>query len=78
MPPVEIKGTVRRTWLGGLLAVLGGFLLIFAARLAGGCTSGHMLSGTTQLALSGLVFAIAAFGTGACSLVRFLYREPGA
>jgi uncharacterized membrane protein YedE/YeeE len=77
VPPVEIKGTARRPWLRGLLAVLGGFLLIFGARLAGGCTSGHMLSGMTQLAVSGLVFAIAAFGTGAL-LARFLYREPGA
>jgi uncharacterized membrane protein YedE/YeeE len=35
----------------------GGFILIFGARMAGGCTSGHILSGGMQLALSSLVFA---------------------
>ncbi|MFB6319913.1 YeeE/YedE thiosulfate transporter family protein [Saccharicrinis sp. FJH54] len=35
----------------------GGFILIFGARMAGGCTSGHILSGGMQLALSSFVFA---------------------
>jgi uncharacterized membrane protein YedE/YeeE len=33
-----------------------GFLLIVGARLAGGCTSGHFLSGMSQLAMSAMVF----------------------
>jgi len=33
-----------------------GFLLIIGARLAGGCTSGHFLSGMSQLAMSAMVF----------------------
>lgn len=37
-------------------AFLGGFFLLFGARLAGGCTSGHGISGTLQLAVSGWVF----------------------
>ena len=36
---------------------IGGFILIFGARMAGGCTSGHILSGGMQLAISSLVFA---------------------
>jgi len=36
---------------------IGGFILIIGARMAGGCTSGHILSGGMQLALSSLVFA---------------------
>jgi len=40
---------------------LGGALVIFGARLAGGCTSGHMMSGMMQTSLSGYLFAIAAF-----------------
>jgi len=32
-------------------ALIGGFLLGFGARMAGGCTSGHGISGTAQLAL---------------------------
>jgi uncharacterized membrane protein YedE/YeeE len=35
---------------------VGGFLIVIGARLAGGCTSGHMLSGIPQLAISGFVF----------------------
>jgi uncharacterized membrane protein YedE/YeeE len=37
---------------------LGGFLIVFGARLAGGCTSGHVLSGISQTAVSGLVFIL--------------------
>jgi uncharacterized membrane protein YedE/YeeE len=42
-------------------AFLGGFVLILGARLAGGCTSGHILSGGMQLAISSLVFAVFVF-----------------
>lgn len=42
-------------------ALVGGFLLIFGARMAGGCTSGHILSGGMQLAISSLVFAVCTF-----------------
>lgn len=42
-------------------SLIGGFLVIFGARMAGGCTSGHVLSGGMQLALSSLVFAMFVF-----------------
>lgn len=42
-------------------AFAGGFILIFGARLAGGCTSGHVISGGMQLAVSSLVFAFFVF-----------------
>ncbi|MEL7586824.1 MAG: YeeE/YedE thiosulfate transporter family protein [Prolixibacteraceae bacterium] len=42
-------------------AFAGGFLLIIGARMAGGCTSGHILSGGMQLALSSLIFGIFVF-----------------
>lgn len=45
-------------------AFAGGFLIIFGARLAGGCTSGHIISGMTQLAASGFLFGAAVFATG--------------
>ena len=35
---------------------IGGFFLIIGARLAGGCTSGHFLSGMTQTAFSSIIF----------------------
>jgi uncharacterized membrane protein YedE/YeeE len=45
-------------------AFAGGFLFLFGARIAGGCTSGHVISGITQLAVSGLLFGAAVFASG--------------
>jgi uncharacterized membrane protein YedE/YeeE len=45
-------------------AFLGGVLIVFGARLAGGCTSGHIISGITQLSLSGIIFGAAVFASG--------------
>ncbi|WP_024851537.1 YeeE/YedE thiosulfate transporter family protein [Hydrogenovibrio kuenenii] len=42
-------------------AFLGGIFTLFGARLAGGCTSGHMISGMLQTAVSGYVFAFGVF-----------------
>lgn len=42
-------------------AFIGGFLIIIGARMAGGCTSGHIISGGMQFALSSFVFAIFVF-----------------
>lgn len=54
------RTTARRYWD----AFLGGFLILFGARLAGGCTSGHIISGITQLAVSSMIFGAAVFATG--------------
>jgi uncharacterized membrane protein YedE/YeeE len=53
-------------------AFAAGFLLLFGARLAGGCTSGHILSGVSQLAVSSILFFAATFGT-AVLIARALY-----
>ena len=39
----------------------GGFLILFGSRLAGGCTLGLFISGSTQLAISGLYFGVVIF-----------------
>ncbi|GAA5316377.1 MAG: YeeE/YedE thiosulfate transporter family protein [Candidatus Pelagadaptatus aseana] len=44
-----------------LLSFVGGFLCVYGARMAGGCTSGHMMSGMMQTSVSGFVFAASAF-----------------
>lgn len=44
-----------------LFTFLGGFLVLFGARLAGGCSSGHMMSGMMQTAVSGYIFALSTF-----------------
>jgi hypothetical protein len=45
-------------------AFLGGAILMFGARLAGGCTSGHGISGSLQLAVSSWSFFLATFAAG--------------
>lgn len=45
-------------------AAIGGAILIYGARMAGGCTSGHALSGGMQLSVSGWIFMAAFFVTG--------------
>jgi uncharacterized membrane protein YedE/YeeE len=55
-------------------AAAGGFLILFGARLAGGCTSGHIISGISQLALSGMVFAAGVFVAG-ITVARTLYAR---
>lgn len=42
-------------------AFAGGFLLLYGARMADGCTSGHMMSGMMQGAVSGYAFAGSVF-----------------
>ncbi|WP_270439275.1 YeeE/YedE thiosulfate transporter family protein [Candidatus Bacteroides intestinigallinarum] len=42
-------------------AFVGGVILIFGARMADGCTSGHIISGGMQFAASSYVFAIFTF-----------------
>ncbi|WP_269581771.1 YeeE/YedE thiosulfate transporter family protein [Roseibium sp. Sym1] len=55
-------------------AFAGGFIVIYGARLAGGCTSGHMMSGMMQTALSGYLFAAGAFAA-AVPTAMMLYKE---
>ncbi|HSO21139.1 MAG TPA: YeeE/YedE thiosulfate transporter family protein [Desulfosarcina sp.] len=58
---------------------VGGFLILFASRLAGGCTLGLFISGATQLAVSGLYFGVLIFGF-AMITARIVYgprrKEP--
>ena len=44
------------------------------ARLAGGCTSGHGISGSLQLALSGWLFFACVFASGMIT-ARVMFRK---
>lgn len=55
---------------------IGGFILLFGARFGGGCTSGHMISGVSQLAVSSLIFSGALF-VSAIVTARWLYGDWG-
>ena len=81
--PEQDKGSMPRMWVDqfgnstvkrNAAAFLGGVLLLFGARLAGGCTSGHMISGISQLALSSFLFGVVTFGS-AILMAHYLYRN---
>ncbi len=55
-----------------LAALAGGVVAMFGARLADGCPSGHGLSGTMQLAVSGFI-ALVCFFLGGMLVARLLY-----
>ena len=57
-------------------AFFGGFILLFGARFGGGCTSGHMISGVSQLAISSFLFSAALF-ISAIATARWLYPDRG-
>lgn len=52
-----------------------GALMLFGARMAGGCTSGHGISGTLQLALSSWVFFVTFFTSGIVTAFALFGRE---
>lgn len=57
-------------------SLIGGVLAIIGARMAGGCPSGHGLSGVSQLGVSSFVAVILFFVAGIVT-VRILYRGGG-
>jgi uncharacterized membrane protein YedE/YeeE len=59
-----------------VVALGGGILLGFGARWAGGCTSGHGISGSIQLSLASIITA-ACFFIGGIAVAMFLYRVIG-
>ncbi|TCP61832.1 hypothetical protein EV663_10312 [Rhodovulum bhavnagarense] len=66
-------GNVLKRWL---VAFAGGFIVLYGARLAGGCTSGHMMSGMSQTAVSGYVFALGAF-ISAFTTALIMFKQEG-
>lgn len=56
------------------VAFVGGFLILFGARIASGCTTGHGLSGMTQLALSSTVAVVTMFAGGIATAMLALRR----
>lgn len=54
-------------------AFLGGGLMAFGARMAGGCTSGHGISGTLQLAVGSWI-AVVCFFVGGIATAFLMFR----
>ena len=76
---------VPATWAGAfgssppvrlMVALAGGIILGLGARWAGGCTSGHGISGTLQLALSSCLAALCFFAGGILTAVLIFKVLP--
>jgi uncharacterized membrane protein YedE/YeeE len=74
VPFIWKKRFGENRWQRYLWAFLGGVILLFGARLAGGCTSGHGISGGLQLSLSSWLFLAAMFCGGVATAFP-LYRK---
>ena len=57
-----------------LWSFIGGFILIIGARMADGCTSGHILSGGMQIAISSFIFTIFVF-IGLLITGKYFYKN---
>ena len=55
-----------------VLLLIGGVLIGFGARYAGGCTSGHAISGLSNLQIPSLI-AVIGFFIGGLVMIHFLY-----
>jgi uncharacterized membrane protein YedE/YeeE len=55
-------------------AFLGGIVAMFGARMAGGCPSGHGLSGLMQMSVSGFI-AMTGFFVGGIIVARLIYSK---
>lgn len=56
-----------------IFAFIGGIILMFGARLAGGCPSGYGLGAMVQLAVSGLIVVVCFFA-GGIIFAHVIYR----
>jgi uncharacterized membrane protein YedE/YeeE len=76
VPPMWAERYGNGNFKRWIVAFIGGILLMGGARMAGGCPSGHGLSGVAQLAVSGWI-AVMCFFTGGILTARLLYGKGG-
>ncbi|MDR5589960.1 YeeE/YedE family protein [Christiangramia sp. SM2212] len=71
--PVELYSLEALTdWKALIILIIGGFLIGFGARWAGGCTSGHAISGLSNLQLPSLI-AVVGFFIGGLVMIHLLF-----
>ena len=71
VPSQLVSWAALATPVGALMVLGGGFLVGFGARWAGGCTSGHAISGLADLQVPSLV-AVAGFFAGGLVVTHVL------
>jgi hypothetical protein len=73
LPPFWVERFGDLVWLRLVVAFCGGALMAFGARLAGGCTSGHGISGALQLSVGSWVALIGFFIGGVATAFSLFY-----
>ena len=74
--PVQFFPESMRTPIGGIRLLIGGMLIGFGSRYAGGCTSGHAMTGLANLNLPSLIATVCFFIGGVAltwSLSQFIF-----
>jgi len=72
LPTELFSNSIFNDVKGLLLLAIGGFLVGFGARYAGGCTSGHAISGLSNLQLPSLI-AVVGFFIGGLVMIHFIF-----
>jgi hypothetical protein len=73
LPPMWVERFGHTLWLRVGVAFLGGALMAFGARMAGGCTSGHGISGALQLSVGSWIALIGFFVGGMAAAMLMFY-----
>lgn len=72
LPPELFSWEAVLSLKGMLILIIGGFLVGFGTRYAGGCTSGHAITGLSSLQLPSLV-AVIGFFIGGLIMIHLIY-----
>lgn len=72
LPPELFDWNTILTLKGLSILIVGGFLVGFGTRYAGGCTSGHAITGLSSLQLPSLI-AVIGFFIGGLLMIHFIY-----
>lgn len=72
LPPELFSWDAVFSFKGLLILVAGGFLVGFGTRYAGGCTSGHAITGLSSLQLPSLI-AVIGFFIGGLIMIHIIY-----
>ncbi len=72
LPPELFSWDAAFSLKGLSILVIGGFLVGFGTRYAGGCTSGHAITGLSSLQLPSLI-AVIGFFIGGLIMINFIY-----